>query len=79
MLIRHGAQVQAYLNECPHTGAPLDWSPGRFLTVDRKLIQCAMHGAQFRPEDGYCVAGPCAGDQLSAMPIQIVDEVVYLD
>ena len=30
-VVRQGEQVFAYRNNCPHTGAPLDWMPDRFL------------------------------------------------
>lgn len=70
-LVRRAEQVYGYLNRCPHTGAPLDWMPDRFLSIDQQHIQCAMHGALFRPEDGVCVAGPCAGDRLTPVPVAV--------
>jgi len=79
MLIRRDGDVYGYVNSCPHTGVCLDWQPGEFLTADRRRIICATHGAEFRIEDGYCLAGPCAGDQLEAVPITVDVEgrVVY--
>ena len=78
-IVRLGQQVFAYLNSCPHTGGPLDWMPDQFLNLDRDYIQCATHAALFRIGDGYCVAGPCAGERLTSVPV-IVDagEVVVL-
>ncbi|MGH8528513.1 MAG: Rieske (2Fe-2S) protein [Nevskiales bacterium] len=70
-VLRRGDQVFGYLNRCPHTGGPLDWVPGQFLSADQGLIQCSTHGAQFRIEDGYCVAGPCAGASLTPVPIRV--------
>jgi len=32
------------------------------------LIQCATHGALFLIESGECIAGPCAGQSLTALP-----------
>jgi nitrite reductase/ring-hydroxylating ferredoxin subunit len=72
-LLRQGSQVHAYVNACPHVFSPLDWVPDCFLDPTRTLIQCANHGAQFRVDGGYCVAGPCAGDSLTAIPIDVVD------
>ena len=66
-IVRQGERVYGYLNRCPHTGAPLDWMPDRFLDLDEKHIQCAMHAALFRIEDGYCVSGPCAGASLTPL------------
>ena len=78
-IVRLGRQVFAYLNSCPHTGGPLDWMPDQFLNLDRDYIQCATHAALFRISDGYYVAGPCAGERLTSVPV-IVDagEVVVL-
>ena len=70
-IVRRGMQVFAYHNSCPHTGGPLDWVSGQFLNIDRDYIQCATHDALFRLNDGYCVAGPCAGDKLKSVPVVI--------
>jgi ketohexokinase len=72
-LVRHGDRVRAYRNACPHTGAPLEWRPHQFLDADGRLIQCALHGALFTPEDGQCVRGPCAGDALEPVPVAVRD------
>ena len=78
-IVRLGQQVFAYLNSCPHTGGPLDWMPDQFLNLDKDYIQCATHAALFRIIDGYCVAGPCAGERLSPIPVTIdAGEVVVL-
>lgn len=78
MAIRRGAEVFVYVNSCPHTGMPLDFQPGQFLSPDRSLIQCSTHGAQFRIEDGYCVSGPCEGDSLVAVKTEIRGGRVYV-
>ena len=76
-VVRDGSGVYAYENNCPHRGGLLDWTPGRFLTRDRKHILCATHGAVFRMNDGYCVDGPCAGRSLTPVAIMLRDgEVV---
>lgn len=72
-LVRQGAQVFGYRNQCPHTGGPLDWVPDQFLDLDKRFIQCATHDARFRIEDGFCVAGPCAGQGLMAVPLRVVN------
>ena len=78
LAVRRGAQVFAYVNSCPHTGAPLDFQPGRFLSLDKTLIQCSTHGALFRIEDGFCLAGPCAGKSLERAGTAVAGGVVYL-
>jgi nitrite reductase/ring-hydroxylating ferredoxin subunit len=71
--------VRAYENTCPHAGHPLDLLPHRFLTADRSLIVCASHGALFEPATGRCVAGPCPGRSLRALPVAVTpDGVVRL-
>jgi nitrite reductase/ring-hydroxylating ferredoxin subunit len=71
-------EARAYVNSCPHTGGPLDWVEHQFLSLDRRLILCATHGALFRIEDGHCVHGPCAGKRLTPLAIAIVDGAVML-
>lgn len=75
-VVRRGSSVYGYRNSCPHTGAPLDWMPNEFLSLDRRHIQCAMHAALFRLADGMCVAGPCAGDALSSVALQVESGIV---
>ena len=78
-LVRAGGTVAAYENSCPHTGGPLDWVPGRFLTREKDRILCATHGALFRIADGACLSGPCAGERLRALPVSIADGMVAVD
>jgi len=76
--IRRGQQVFVYVNSCPHIGVPLDWAPNRFLSTDRRRIVCAMHGAEFRIDDGECTKGPCLGDRLEAVMICLEDGEVLV-
>lgn len=78
IMVRQGPQVFAYINVCPHIGAPLDFEPGRFLNLEKDLIQCALHGALFTIESGNCVAGPCEGKHLTAVSTKIKDGGVFL-
>ena len=71
-LVRQGDRVHAYRNECPHAGNRLEWKPDAFLTKDRGLIMCSVHGANFRIHDGLCVAGPCMGQALTALEVRVV-------
>ncbi|MGE7958408.1 Rieske (2Fe-2S) protein [Pseudomonas sp. NPDC089530] len=66
--VRRNQQVYVYLNRCPHRGVNLEWRPDQFLDRSASLIQCATHGALFLIESGECVAGPCAGESLVAIP-----------
>jgi len=70
-VVRKGDRVYAYVNVCPHTGRSLHWKPDAFLTKDRNLIMCSAHGAIFEIETGICVAGPCPGARLHALPVRV--------
>ena len=78
LVMRQGGRIVAYVNRCPHRGTPLDWAPDRFLTPDGRHFQCATHGARFRIADGYCVAGPCRGERLRAVPVRVEGETLRL-
>ena len=78
LLVRRGPGVYAYVNSCPHTGVTLDWLPDQFLDAEGNHIQCTTHGALFRPEDGYCVYGPCAGESLESVAVEIRDGWIEL-
>ena len=70
-IVRKGMQVYAYVDSCPHTGAPLAWVPDRYLGVDGMYIECALHGALFTLDRGYCVRGPCAGRSLTPLRVEV--------
>ena len=74
---RRGGEVRAWLNVCPHAGRRLDYAPGRFLLKDELLI-CAVHGASFNRNDGICVAGPCRGEHLRALTVELRGDEVWL-
>ena len=79
IVVRQGKEVHVYINRCPHTGVNLEWQPDRFFDMDDAFLQCATHGALFRPEDGYCVRGPCAGDSLRAVSAGVSDGWVVVE
>ena len=78
-LVRKDDRLYLYRNVCPHLGTPLNWEEDRFLDPDGALIQCSTHGALFRIEDGFCLAGPCVGAHLSAAPFHVVDGMVMIE
>jgi nitrite reductase/ring-hydroxylating ferredoxin subunit len=75
-VVRKGETVRGYLDQCPHAGSPLGDMIGRYLTRAGDLIICSAHGALFKIEDGACIAGPCAGEALTAWPVTVEDGVV---
>lgn len=78
LVARQGERAYAYLNACPHVGTPLDWVPDRFMCPEGRHLQCATHGARFRVEDGICVAGPCVGARLTAVPVRLLAGAIHL-
>lgn len=79
VVVRRKNSIFVYKNRCPHTGINLEWQPDQFFDTDGRLLQCATHGALFRPEDGYCVRGPCTGDSLEPVPSWVVDGEVLVE
>lgn len=78
ILHREGHAVRAWLNICPHAGRRLDWAPGQFLKSRDGLLVCAAHGASFELVQGECVAGPCRGEALRAVAVEVRDGQVWL-
>ena len=78
ILHRSGASVRAWLNVCPHAGRRLDWAPGKFLKSKEGHLICAAHGASFELQRGDCIAGPCRGDSLRAVEVEVRDGQVVL-
>ena len=77
-VVKTATGVAAYVNYCPHAGHPLNFRPDKFLTPDRNLIHCCSHGALFARDSGFCIAGPCAGQSLTSIPVEVVGGCVML-
>jgi nitrite reductase/ring-hydroxylating ferredoxin subunit len=67
--LRIDGRVVAYINRCAHVPTELDWNPGEFLDAERTTIVCAVHGAQYAPDSGHCLGGPCGRGRL--MPVAV--------
>ncbi len=78
-VVRQGDAVYAYQNYCMHVGHPLNFKPDSFLTKDKSLIICASHGALYEIDSGLCVAGPCPGKTLRALPVRVEDGEVIVE
>lgn len=70
-VVRQGVQVRGYVDRCPHMGLPLAQRPDDYLAPGGDLIACSWHGALFRPADGACLGGPCAGAGLTPWPVAL--------
>ena len=77
-VVYKGGEICAYQNRCPHVGVELNWQPDQFLSLDGASIQCSMHGALFRIDDGFCHSGPCYGESLKMLKVAICDGNVII-
>ncbi|AOW12046.1 (2Fe-2S)-binding protein [Hydrogenophaga crassostreae] len=71
LLVRKGQQVFAYADSCPHHDTPMAWRKDAYLNGQGDRIVCAAHGAQFEIETGRCTLGPCLGQALTALALNI--------
>jgi nitrite reductase/ring-hydroxylating ferredoxin subunit len=71
-VVRRNDKVYGYLNDCPHTRGPLEFTPDQFLDVEKTHILCSRHGAVFRFEDGLCISTPCPGAYLTPVAVEII-------
>lgn len=78
IVVRRGARIDAYRNDCPHARLPLDLVPGRLMARDGRHLLCANHGALFEPETGLCVRGPCVGRRLARVGAEVRDGAVVV-
>lgn len=79
LVVRHGIRLFGYRNACPHYDfARMAWKKDEFLTPDGAHIRCSAHGALFRIEDGICEIGPCIGDRLSQVALDVRGDEVWL-
>ncbi|MSP28959.1 MAG: Rieske (2Fe-2S) protein [Acetobacteraceae bacterium] len=76
--VRKGERMFVYVNSCPHIGVPLNWRNDDFLTLDKIRIICATHGAEFRIASGECLLGPCVGEYLDTVELDIRDGVIFV-
>ena len=67
---RDGAYY-AYNNLCPHLQTELEFLENQFLDRDGEFIECSTHGALFDVESGECISGPCQGDFLEKVKIDV--------
>ncbi|NOT15933.1 MAG: Rieske 2Fe-2S domain-containing protein [Methylotenera sp.] len=71
-VIRFKGKPYAYVNQCAHVSVELDWEEGAFFSAQQDYLICATHGAHYRPDNGFCVMGPCKGKSLK--PIEVTEQ-----
>lgn len=71
-IVRQGDRLHAYRNLCPHYDrARMAWRKDEFLNGDRTRIMCGAHGALFDIETGECEIGPCLGQALTPVAVEV--------
>jgi nitrite reductase/ring-hydroxylating ferredoxin subunit len=70
-VLSYNGSLYAYLNRCPHWSVDLDMGFGDFYDPRDDRIFCRTHGALFKPTDGFCDFGPCAGHSLQRFEVSI--------
>lgn len=78
-LARYQGQLFAYENRCRHLPLSLDYGDGRFFSRDGTHFICQTHGALYDPVSGLCIRGPCQGEKLKPLPIEVEDGFVWLN
>ena len=74
-----GGAWRAYANVCRHRALPLDLGASSPMSDDGRWLLCHQHGALYRPDDGACIAGPCAGARLAAVSVREEDGALVID
>lgn len=71
LVVRHGTELRAYLDLCPHVYLPLTWRGRRVLSADGERLRCTNHAAEFAVEDGRALSGPCDGRGLTPVALRV--------
>jgi nitrite reductase/ring-hydroxylating ferredoxin subunit len=73
-VVRQGEAAYAYRDRCPHQGARLPWRRHGYLNRDGSRIVCYAHGAEFDVASGRCLLGPCLGQSLTPIELDITEQ-----
>ena len=77
-VIKYDYQFFAYKNKCGHIAIQLDYMPGEFFNDDGQTLMCATHGAEYAPDTGACLGGPCYGVGLEKLDITEQEGQLFL-
>ena len=74
-VVRRGAELHAYRDACPPFGdTQMAWRKDAYLNGDGTRIVCHAHGAQFDIASGECLLGPCLGQRLVPVEIEVTSD-----
>lgn len=73
IVLRKDGDVYAYRDACPHYtgGTPMAWKSDAYLNGAGTHLACHSHGALFDVATGACVLGPCLGQSLTRINLNI--------
>ena len=77
--VQFDGQYFAYLNRCGHIAVQLDYMPGEFFSNDGQTLICATHGAEYAPDTGACLGGPCFGVGLEPLVLKLENDHLVLE
>ncbi len=75
--VRWRGTLHAYVNACPHQRLTLDFGDAVFFDDAGDALVCTHHGARFKPDDGACFEGPCAGSGLTRLALEVKDGALW--
>nr|WP_300988915.1 Rieske 2Fe-2S domain-containing protein [Thiocapsa sp.] len=78
IVLRHGGQVYAYLNQCVHMVRRLDCMHDTVFDAEHEHLRCSMHGIVYDPVTGESLSVLCSGERLEALRSMEIDGQVYL-
>jgi nitrite reductase/ring-hydroxylating ferredoxin subunit len=70
-LVNHQGNFHAYVNRCRHMPTPLDFVRDEFISDDGCFLRCYTHGALYEFATGLCIDGPCKGESLYRLPVEV--------
>ena len=70
-VVRAKGVLRVWRDACPHAGTPMAWRKDGYLNAEATRIVCHAHGAEFLPDSGLCVQGPCVGRRLAPVAFEI--------
>ncbi|MDI1298218.1 Rieske 2Fe-2S domain-containing protein [Methylotenera sp.] len=78
-VVRFHGKPYAYVNQCAHVPIELDWNEGDFFTSQKDYLICSTHGAHYRPDNGFCVMGPCKGKSLKVIQVTEQNQEILIN
>lgn len=71
LVVRHGNEIRAWLDLCPHRSLPLTQQGGRVLSADGTRLRCSVHLAEFGAKEGQALTGGGTGMRLTPVPLRL--------